>query len=46
MRFSLFFQLPCSPDQSEPARYMETVEQIVHADELGFDRAWLAELQL
>ena len=44
MRFSLFFQLPCAPDQSEPARYMETVEQIVHADELGFDRAWLAEL--
>ena len=25
-------------------RYQETIEQIVYADELGFDVAWLAEL--
>lgn len=44
MKFGLFYQLPCAPDQSEPARYRETLEQIVLADELGFDVAWMAEL--
>ena len=44
MKFGLFYQLPCAPDQSEAERYAETVEQIAHADELGFDAAWLAEL--
>jgi alkanesulfonate monooxygenase SsuD/methylene tetrahydromethanopterin reductase-like flavin-dependent oxidoreductase (luciferase family) len=44
MKFGLFYQLPCSPDQNEITRYHETVEQIVYADELGFDSAWLAEL--
>lgn len=44
MKFGLFYQLPCAPDQSEPERYQETIEQIIHADELGFDTAWLAEL--
>lgn len=44
MRFGLFYQLPCSPDQNEITRYHETMEQIVYADELGFDSAWLAEL--
>lgn len=44
MKFGLFYQLPCAPEQSEPARYGETVEQIIHGDELGFDTAWLAEL--
>jgi len=44
MKFGLFYQLPCAPDQSEPTRYSETVEQVIHADELGFDTAWLAEL--
>jgi alkanesulfonate monooxygenase SsuD/methylene tetrahydromethanopterin reductase-like flavin-dependent oxidoreductase (luciferase family) len=44
MKFGLFYQLPCSPDQNEIARYHETMEQIVYADELGFDSAWLAEL--
>jgi len=44
VRFGLFYQLPCAPDQSEPVRYDETIEQIVLADELGFDIAWLAEL--
>ena len=44
MKFGLFYQLPCSPEQNEVTRYHETIEQIVHADELGFDSAWLAEL--
>jgi len=44
MKFGLFYQLPCAPDQSEPVRYQETIDQIIHADELGFDTAWLAEL--
>lgn len=44
MKFGLFYQLPCAPDQSESVRYGETVEQVIHADELGFDTAWLAEL--
>src|SRR3954462_10117017 len=44
MKFGLFYQLPCSPEQNEGARYDETIEQIVYAEELGFDAAWLAEL--
>jgi alkanesulfonate monooxygenase SsuD/methylene tetrahydromethanopterin reductase-like flavin-dependent oxidoreductase (luciferase family) len=44
MKFGLFYQLPCAPDQNEVTRYHETMEQIVYADELGFDTAWLAEL--
>jgi alkanesulfonate monooxygenase SsuD/methylene tetrahydromethanopterin reductase-like flavin-dependent oxidoreductase (luciferase family) len=36
--------MPCAATQSEPVRYHETIEQIVHADTLGFDCAWLAEL--
>ncbi len=44
MKFGLFYQLPCAAEQSEPARYQETIEQIVLADQLGFDVAWLAEL--
>ncbi|MGO9264515.1 MAG: LLM class flavin-dependent oxidoreductase [Candidatus Binataceae bacterium] len=44
MKFGLFYQLPCAPDQSAAERYRETIEQITLADELGFDTAWLAEL--
>ena len=44
MKFGLFYQLPCAPDQSEPVRYEETIGQIIHGDQLGFDTAWLAEL--
>jgi len=44
MKFGLFYQLPCAPTQNEVTRYHETIEQIVYADELGFDSAWLAEL--
>jgi alkanesulfonate monooxygenase SsuD/methylene tetrahydromethanopterin reductase-like flavin-dependent oxidoreductase (luciferase family) len=44
MQFGLFYQLPCAPEQQEVTRYHDTIEQIVYADELGFDIAWLAEL--
>ena len=44
VKFGLFYQLPCAAEQSEPTRYQETIEQIVLADQLGFDVAWLAEL--
>src|SRR5262245_26310761 len=44
VKFGLFYQMPCADTQSEPMRYQETIEQIVHADTLGFDCAWLAEL--
>lgn len=44
MKFGLFYQLPCAPAQQEATRYHETIEQIVYADELGFDTVWLAEL--
>lgn len=44
VKFGLFYQMPCADTQSEPVRYQETIEQIVHADTLGFDCAWLAEL--
>ncbi len=44
MKFGLFYQLPCAPDQHEGTRYTETMEQIICADQLGFDVAWLAEL--
>jgi len=44
MKFGLFYQLPCADWQSPVQRYQETLEQIKLGDELGFDRAWLAEL--
>lgn len=44
MKFGFFFQLPCAPEQSERERYGDTLAQIEHGDQLGFDTAWLAEL--
>lgn len=44
MKFGLFYQLPCASTQDAATRYQETLEQIVYAEELGFDTAWLAEL--
>ena len=44
MKFGLFYQLPCTPWQSERERYRDTLAQIEHGDHLGFDTAWLAEL--
>src|SRR5262245_22172072 len=36
--------MPCADTQTEPVRYQETIEQVIHADTLGFHCAWLAEL--
>ena len=44
MRFGLFYQLPCADNQTQAARYQETIEQVIHAEQLGFNCAWLAEL--
>jgi alkanesulfonate monooxygenase SsuD/methylene tetrahydromethanopterin reductase-like flavin-dependent oxidoreductase (luciferase family) len=44
MEFGTFYQLPCAPTQSPQTRYEETLIQIQHADALGIDVAWLAEL--
>ncbi len=42
MKFGLFYQLPCAPEQQTSSRYQQTLGQIQYADELGFDTAWLA----
>jgi alkanesulfonate monooxygenase SsuD/methylene tetrahydromethanopterin reductase-like flavin-dependent oxidoreductase (luciferase family) len=44
MEFGTFYQLPCAPEQSPLQRYEDTLMQIQHADALGLDVAWLAEL--
>ncbi|MCH2517276.1 MAG: LLM class flavin-dependent oxidoreductase [Dehalococcoidia bacterium] len=44
MEFGVFYQLPCSEDQSPSQRYSDTIAQSQLADELGFDSVWLAEL--
>jgi alkanesulfonate monooxygenase SsuD/methylene tetrahydromethanopterin reductase-like flavin-dependent oxidoreductase (luciferase family) len=44
MQCGVFYQLPCAPEQEAMTRYQDTLEQIVYADALGFDIAWLAEL--
>jgi natural product biosynthesis luciferase-like monooxygenase protein len=43
MRFGLHYQLPCSPDQSPVQRYRDTIEQAVHAEQLGFESIWPVE---
>ena len=42
--FGLFFQLPQADGQDVPQRYRDTIAQIVHADRIGFEAAWLAEM--
>ena len=44
MEFGTFYQLPCATEQSPLQRYEDTLMQIQHADSLGLDVAWLAEL--
>ncbi len=44
MEFGTFYQLPCAPEQRPLQRYEDTMMQIQHADSLGLDVAWLAEL--
>ena len=43
MRFGAFWQVPGFEESSVPRRHWETIEEIVLADELGFETAWLAE---
>ena len=43
MKFGLFWQVPGHESSSVPRRHWETIEEIVLADRLGFDQAWLAE---
>ena len=42
--FGLFFQLPQADGQDVPSRYRDTIAQIVEADQIGWDAAWLAEM--
>ncbi len=43
MRFGAFWQVPGFEGSSVPRRHWKTIEEIVLADELGFETAWLAE---
>jgi natural product biosynthesis luciferase-like monooxygenase protein len=43
MKFGLHYQLPCAPSQSPVQRYRNTIEQVVHAEDLGFESVWPVE---
>ena len=43
VRFGVFWQVPGFVGSSVPRRHWETIEEIMLADELGFDTAWLSE---
>jgi alkanesulfonate monooxygenase SsuD/methylene tetrahydromethanopterin reductase-like flavin-dependent oxidoreductase (luciferase family) len=43
MKFGVHYQLPCYGAQSPVQRYRDTIEQSVHAEELGFDSVWPVE---
>ncbi len=43
MRFGIFWQVPGSEGSSMARRHWETVEEVILADALGFETAWLAE---
>ena len=43
MRFGVFWPAPSFEGSSVSRRHWETIEEIVLADELGFETAWLAE---
>ncbi len=43
MRFGAFWQAPGFEGSSVSRRHWETIEEIVLADELGFETAWIAE---
>src|SRR5262245_25216823 len=44
MRFGLFFQAPEAAGHTHAERYAEMLDQVVLADSMGFDVAWLAEI--
>jgi alkanesulfonate monooxygenase SsuD/methylene tetrahydromethanopterin reductase-like flavin-dependent oxidoreductase (luciferase family) len=43
MKFGLHYQLSLSASQSAVQRYRDTIEQAVHAEELGFESIWPVE---
>ena len=43
MRFGAFWQVPGYGGSSVARRHWETIEEIVLAEQLGFESAWLAE---
>ena len=43
MRFGAFWQVPGFEGSPIPRRHWEVIEEIVLADQLGFDTAWIAE---
>jgi natural product biosynthesis luciferase-like monooxygenase protein len=43
MKFGFHYQLPCYGAQSSVQRYRDTIEQSVHAEELGFESVWPVE---
>jgi alkanesulfonate monooxygenase SsuD/methylene tetrahydromethanopterin reductase-like flavin-dependent oxidoreductase (luciferase family) len=43
MRFSLFYNFDILPDKSVAEMYQEIEEQVLVADQLGFDAIWFAE---
>ena len=45
MRFGAFWQVPGSEGESVHRRHWQTVEEIILAEQLGFETAWLAESQ-
>ncbi|MDB5108154.1 MAG: hypothetical protein JWM69_1095 [Candidatus Binatus sp.] len=44
MKFDIFYQLPEHATQNTAQRYRELIAEAVHADQLGFDTVWLAEV--
>ena len=44
MKFDIFYQLPEAATQNTAARYRELIAEAAHADQLGFDTVWLAEV--
>jgi alkanesulfonate monooxygenase SsuD/methylene tetrahydromethanopterin reductase-like flavin-dependent oxidoreductase (luciferase family) len=43
MRFGIHFQLPCGAGQSPAARYRDTIEQAIAAEDMGFESVWPVE---
>jgi alkanesulfonate monooxygenase SsuD/methylene tetrahydromethanopterin reductase-like flavin-dependent oxidoreductase (luciferase family) len=43
MKFGLYFQVPCTAEQSPARRFQETIEQAVYGETLGFESVWPVE---
>ena len=44
MKFDIFYQLPEAATQNTRERYRELIAEAAHADALGFNTVWLAEV--